>query len=254
MYKKAIDNTNQLAVPWNDRLACFPSQVIRTFGALSNVTVYWEADADSEGELIYRSGNLTFGVGQTVGSIYLLISQDNVPELDKSFRVRLYNVSHGRLGNQTVATVTVLASDDPYGQFIFAQSSRPVRVAEADTLVTLTIQRRNGLMGKVRVAYRTLRDTDPEPYSTPGVGRASAGNDFVPVMDSVTFSANQSETNVSVRILDDKDPERAESVFVELSSVTLMEGMQARPSKIHLQVFNTLSFKGVQYHRKPNVA
>ncbi|XP_072520807.1 adhesion G-protein coupled receptor V1 isoform X2 [Salminus brasiliensis] len=204
-------------------------QVIRTFGALSNVTVYWEADADSEGELIYRSGNLTFNVGQTVGSIYLLISQDDVPELDKSFRVRLSNISHGRLGNQTAATVAVLASDDPYGQFVFAERSRPVRVAEADTLVTLTVQRRKGLMGRVRVAYRTLRDTDPEPYSTPGVGRASAGKDFVPVSESVMFSANQSEANITVKILDDTDPERAESVFVELSSVTLVEGGQARP-------------------------
>ncbi|KAI4876542.1 hypothetical protein NFI96_002228 [Prochilodus magdalenae] len=204
-------------------------QVIRTFGALSNVTVYWEADAASEGELIYRSGNLTFSVGQTVGSIYLLISQDDVPELDKSFRVRLSNVSHGRLGNRTVATVTVLASDDPYGQFVFAESSRPVRVAEADTLVTLTIQRRKGLMGRVQVTYRTLRDTDPAPYSTPGVGRANAGSDFIAISELVTFSANQSEANVTVRILDDQDPERAESVFVELSSVTLVEGVQARP-------------------------
>ncbi|XP_017551078.2 adhesion G-protein coupled receptor V1 isoform X2 [Pygocentrus nattereri] len=204
-------------------------QVIRMFGALSNVTVYWEADADSEGELIYRSGNLTFSVGQTVGSIYLLISQDDVPELDKSFRVCLSNVSYGRLGNQTVATVTVLASDDPYGQFVFAESSRPVRVAEANTLVTLTIQRRKGLMGSVRVTYRTLRDTETVPFSTPGVGRASAGNDFIPLLESVTFSSNQSEANVTVRILDDQDPERAESVFVELSSVILVEGVQARP-------------------------
>ncbi|XP_076853827.1 adhesion G-protein coupled receptor V1 [Brachyhypopomus gauderio] len=203
-------------------------QVVRTFGVLSNMTVYWEADADSEGELIYRSGNLTFGVGQTIGSIYLLISQDDVPELDKSFKIRLANVSHGRLGNQTVATLTVLASDDPYGLFEFSESSRPVRVAEADSLVTLTIRRQRGLMGRVRVEYQTLRDIDPEPYSTPGVGRASAGKDFVPISQSVTFLANQSEANVTVRILDDKDPERAESAYVELSSVTLVQGAQTR--------------------------
>ncbi|XP_053084899.1 adhesion G-protein coupled receptor V1 isoform X1 [Pangasianodon hypophthalmus] len=204
-------------------------EVIRTFGALSNVTVYWQADADSQGELINRSGNLTFTVGQTIGNIFLRISEDDIPELDKSFKIRLLNVSHGRLGSQTVSTLTVLASDDPYGLFLFSESSRPIRVAEADTLVVLTIQRRKGLMGRVRVTYRTLRDTDPVPYSTPGVGRASAGSDFVPILESVTFSANQSEANVTVRILDDRDPERMESVFVELSSVTLVEGAQTRP-------------------------
>nr|Q6JAN0.1 RecName: Full=Adhesion G-protein coupled receptor V1; AltName: Full=G-protein coupled receptor 98; AltName: Full=Monogenic audiogenic seizure susceptibility protein 1 homolog; AltName: Full=Very large G-protein coupled receptor 1; Flags: Precursor [Danio rerio]AAT07468.1 very large G-protein coupled receptor-1 [Danio rerio] len=204
-------------------------QVIRTFGALSNVTVYWEADAASEGELVYRSGNVNFEVGQTVRSIYLLISQDDVPELDKTFKVRLTNASHGRLGKETTATLTVLASDDPYGLFVFSDNTRPVRVAEANALVALTIQRRKGLMGRVRVAYRTLRDTDTVLYSTPGVGRASEGNDFIAVVDSVIFSANQSEVNVTLRVLDDNEPERAESVFLELVSVTLIEGLQPRP-------------------------
>lgn len=174
---------------------------------------------------------MTFTVGQTIGNIFIRISEDDIPELDKSFKIRLLNVSHGRLGSQTVSTLTVLASDDPYGLFLFSESSRPIRVAEADTLVVLTVQRRKGLMGRVRVTYRTVRDTDPVPYSTPGVGRASAGSDFVPILESVTFSANQSEVNVTVRILDDKEPERAESLFVELSSVTLVEGAQTRPGE-----------------------
>lgn len=213
------------------RLVSFLSQVIRTFGTLSNVTVYWQADADSERELLYSSGNLTFSVGQTIGNILIRISEDDIPELDKSFKIRLLNVSNGRLGSQTVSTLTVLASDDPYGLFLFSESNRPVREAEANTLVVLTIQRRKGLMGRVRVTYRTLMDTDPVPYSTPGVGRASAGSDFVPIFESVTFSANQSEANLTIRILDDKDPERAESVFIELFSVTLVEGAQTRPGK-----------------------
>lgn len=219
--------------------------MIRTFGALSRVTVYWEADVNSEGELVYRSGNVTFEVGQTVGSIYLLISQDDIPELDKSFRVRLSNVSHGRLGKETTATLTVLASDDPYGLFVFSDSSRLIRVPEANAVITLNIQRRKGLMGRVRVTYRTLRDTDAAPYSTPGVGRASAGNDFVPVVESVIFSANQSEVNVTLRVLDDEEPERAESVFLELVSVTLVEGLQPRPGKSY--------FKGVLNYKLCNV-
>lgn len=174
---------------------------------------------------------MTFTVGQTTGTFFLRISEDDIPELDKSFKIRLLNVSHGRLGTQTVSTLTVLASDDPYGLFLFSESSRPIRVAEANTLVVLTIQRQRGLMGRVQVTYRTLRDTDPVPYSTTGVGRASAGSDFVPILESVTFSANQTEANVTVRILDDREPERAESVFVELSSVTLVEGAQTRPGE-----------------------
>lgn len=228
----------------NIRPVFIPCQVVRTFGALSNVTLYWQADADSEGELIYRSGSLTFTVGQTIGNIFLHISEDDIPELDKNFKIRLLNISHGRLGSQTVSTLTVLASDDPYGLFLFSGHSRPIRVAEADTVVILTIQRKKGLLGKVRVTYRTLSDTDPVPFSTPGVGRASAGSDFVPILESVTFSANQSEANVTVRILDDKEPERAESVFVELSSVTLVEGAQIRPGEKELSFDACTLFSG----------
>lgn len=85
---------------------------------------------------------------------------------------------------------------------------------------------------QVRVTYRTLNEAQPQPFRTPGVGRATEGRDFVPLMDSVVFLANQSEANITLRVLDDEDPERDESVFVMLISVQLIEGEQDRPSKI----------------------
>ncbi|XP_060927102.1 adhesion G-protein coupled receptor V1 [Limanda limanda] len=203
-------------------------QVDRSFGDLSNVTVYWEADPSSEGELLSRFGNITFGVGQTSENIIIEVAQDEIPELDKSFTVSLVNVSHGRLGAQTSATLTVLASDDPYGVFVFANLTKSVRLPESDSTVSLTILRLRGLMGQVRVTYRTLNEADPDPYRIPGVGRATEGRDFVPLDDSVVFSANQSEANITLRVLDDEDPERDEVVFVKLISVQLIEGEQER--------------------------
>lgn len=125
------------------------SQVDRSFGDLSNVTVYWEADPSSEGELLSRSGNISFGVSQTKADIIIRTAQDEVPELDKHYTVSLVNISHGRLGVRTAATLTVLASDDPYGVFVFSEATRPVRLPEADSTVSLTILRKRGLMGKV---------------------------------------------------------------------------------------------------------
>ncbi|KAL0979759.1 hypothetical protein UPYG_G00189270 [Umbra pygmaea] len=212
-----------------DGRSTVPLQVVRSFGALSNVTVFWEAEAVSVGDLVSGSGNLSFLVGQTLGEIKLQVAQDELPELDKSFGVSLVNVSHGRLGVSSRARVTVLASDDPYGVFIFTESSRPLRLAEADVSVTLTIHRQRGLMGRVRVTYGTLSEADVAPFLTPGVGRASEGNDFVPLLESVVFAANQSEANITLRVLDDKEPERDESIFLELMSVTLLEKQQERP-------------------------
>ena len=131
-------------------------QVDRSFGDLSNVTVYWEADPSSEGELLSRFGNITFGVGQTSENIIMNVAQDEIPELDKSFTVSLVNVSHGRLGDQTSATLTVLASDGPYGVFVFANLTRSVRLPESDSTVSLTILRLRGLMGQVSPAAEDL--------------------------------------------------------------------------------------------------
>lgn len=121
----------------------------RTFGDLSSVIVYWEADPRSERELLTKSGNITFGVGQTSANITIKVAQDEIPELDESFIVTLVNVSHGRLGAQTSATLTILASDDPYGIFVFANVMRHVRLPEDDATVSLTILRQKGLMGQV---------------------------------------------------------------------------------------------------------
>ncbi|XP_036069486.1 adhesion G-protein coupled receptor V1 isoform X2 [Oryzias melastigma] len=203
-------------------------QVDRSFGDLSNVTVFWEADPSSETELISRYGNITFRKGQTRENITLSVAQDEIPELDKSFTVSLVNVSHGRLGNKTSATLTILASDDPYGVFVFTNATRFVRLAEADATVSLTIQRQRGLMGQVRVSYGTLKESDEEPFRTPGVGRATEGKDFVPLLDSVVFLANQSQANVTLQVLDDNDPERDESIFVRLIDVRLIQGEQER--------------------------
>lgn len=128
---------------------CAISQVDRSFGHLSGVIVYWEADPGSERELLSRSGNITLGVGQTSGNITVIVAQDEIPELDETFTLSLVNVSHGRLGTRTSAALTVLASDDPYGIFVFTNLTRHVRLPEADATVPLTISRQKGLMGQV---------------------------------------------------------------------------------------------------------
>lgn len=129
----------------------------RTFGDLSSVIVYWEADPRSERELLCWSGNITVGVGQRSGNLTINVAQDEIPELDQSFAVSLVNVSHGRLGARTSATLTVLASDHPYGVFVFANETRHVRLPEADATVSLTISRQRGLMGRVCVPEITQR-------------------------------------------------------------------------------------------------
>ncbi|XP_010086194.1 PREDICTED: G-protein coupled receptor 98-like, partial [Pterocles gutturalis] len=204
-------------------------QVVRTHGALSQVTLHWIIDCNLTKDLITTDGNVTFDVGQARANITVQVSPDEVPELDKVFSVLIINVSSGRLGNHTNATLTILANDDPYGVIIFSERNRPIKIEEETKNISLTIIRCGGLLGTVMVTYRTMGDDEKSPFLPPDVIRAIEGKDYIPITGHTILAANQSEATISLPILDDDDPERSESVFVELSSIVLIEKVQDRP-------------------------
>ncbi|KAL2779432.1 adhesion G-protein coupled receptor V1 precursor [Daubentonia madagascariensis] len=203
--------------------------VMRRHGALSRVTLYWNIDSNPDGDLAMTSGNVTFEIGQMSANITLEILPDEDPELDKAFSVSILLVSSGSLGVHTNATLTVLASDDPYGVFIFSEKNRPIQVEETTQNITLSIIRLKGLMGKVIVSYATLDDMEKPPYFPPNLARATQGKDYIPASGFALFQANQSEATIAISILDDDEPERSESVFIELLNSTLIEKVQDRP-------------------------
>ncbi|NWX37327.1 GPR98 protein, partial [Notiomystis cincta] len=204
-------------------------QVVRTHGALSQVTLHWIIMCDPTNDLISTNGNVTFDVGQVRANITVQVSPDDVPELDKMFSVLIINVSLGRLGHHTNATLTVLANDDPYGVFIFSEQNRPIKVEEETKNISLTIIRHGGLLGTVMVEYRSIGDEEKLPFLPPDVVRALEGKDYIPITGYVIFATNESEATISLPILDDDDPERSESIFVELSSIVLIKKVQDRP-------------------------
>lgn len=210
---------------------CFVLQVFRNQGALSQVTLHWLIVPDDTEDLAATSGNLTFNIEQRQANIVVWILPDEVPELDKIFCVWITNVSCGRLGVHINATLTILANDDPYGLLIFSEKSRPIKVEEATRNVTLTIVRLRGLMGVVMVTYRTMGDEAEPPYLPSNIARATSEQDYLPIAGFVILAANESEATIELPILDDSEPEKPESVFVELLGVTLTEGVQRRPSK-----------------------
>ncbi|KAG2466796.1 GPR98 protein, partial [Polypterus senegalus] len=227
IFQFSMDSLNVNGTEPEDGYSTVVLQVKRIAGALSRTTIFWEADTNAS-DLVTKVGNVTFDIGQNEGSIVIQISSDEVPELDKTFVINLINVSNGRLGMLTKSNLTVLASDDPYGIFIFSNNSKSIRVQEGNKTTVLVIQRLKGLMGSVKVGYETVKDNEFSaviPFST---SRAKEGSDFLPVSGFVTFVANQSEANITLNILDDTEPERAESVFIQLTNVSLIQGVQQR--------------------------
>lgn len=204
---------------------------MRTHGALSQVTLHWIIIYDFTNDLISTDGSVTFDVGQARANITVQVSPDDVPELDKMFSVLIVNVSHGRLGYHTNATLTILANDDPYGVFIFSEQNRPIKVEEETKNVSLTVIRCGGLLGTVMVKYRTIGDEEKLPFLPHDVVRAVEGKDYIPITGYVVFATSESEATISLPILDDDDPERSESVFVQLSGIALIKKVQDRPGK-----------------------
>ncbi|XP_029429217.1 adhesion G-protein coupled receptor V1 [Rhinatrema bivittatum] len=228
VFEFSSDSLNVIGTEPEGGFSTLTLQVLRLNGDLSQVTLYWSIDSDPSGDLVSNYGSVTFGRGQRRNNITVRVSPDEVPELDERFSVLITNVSSGRLGIYTNATLTILASDDPYGLFIFSETNRPIRVLEALKNVSLTIVRLNGLLGIVMVTYRTMDVTDKSFYLPPNVVRAMEGKDYLPISGAVVFAANMSEATIILPILDDDEPERAESVFVELLNATLVKGVQNR--------------------------
>ncbi|XP_053330924.1 adhesion G-protein coupled receptor V1 [Spea bombifrons] len=203
-------------------------QVLRDRGSLSSVSLFWRIESDPLDDLAFTTGNITFETGQKLANLTIQVLPDDTPELDKMFSILITNVSNGRLGEHTNASLVIFANDDPYGLFIFSENNRPIRVEEKNKNITLTVRRLNGLMGTVMVAYRTILDSEKLSFF-PSIARATQDKDYLTISGSVLFTVNMSEVNIFLPILDDDDPERAESLFVELFNITLVEKVQNQP-------------------------
>lgn len=152
----------------------------------------------------------------------------------ESFTVELLSVTNGKLSTKnTKATINVIGNDDPYG--IFEIMPAKSRAQEQNSSLQLTISRRGGSLGAVRVSFQTFVPTPPSvSYATPGV-------DFVPVIDSVDFIQGQTEAKINISIIGDEIPEADEIFMVNLTSVQLIGSFEfVGMLKFHLLNYSSL--------------
>lgn len=141
----------------------YSQRVNRTRGTFGNSTLTWGA-FNSLGQLAIpgldisvTSGILTFLDREAYQSIEFNVIDDNEPELMELFEFQILNVTAGMLAsNDTVAIVTVLENDDPYGAYQFETMSRVVEIPEdipigGSSLVDMQVERNQGTFGQVMV-------------------------------------------------------------------------------------------------------
>ena len=131
-------------------------------------------------------------------------------------------MSAGRLADhRTQSNITISASDDPYGVFIFSPSQ--LAVTENNVTVNFTIKRLSGTQGMVRVNYNSIN------RSMPNMRMATPNVDYVPISGAVTFYEGQRNASISLMVLDDVTPEAAETVMVNITDVQLVGGHPVFP-------------------------
>ena len=139
-------------------------------------------------------------------------------------------MSAGRLaGHGTQSNITISASDDPYGVFIFSPSQ--LAVTENNITVNFTIKRIAGTQGVVRVNYSSVNK------NMPNIRMATPNVDYLPIKGAVTFNEGQMNATIGVMVLDDLMPEAAETVMVNITDVQLVGGHPVFPGMSDLPCF-----------------
>lgn len=265
-------NSRHLSVEENVQMVTLYVQ--RLFGYQSNLTkLFYQTIAGSakpleDFEPVYN-GELVFGVFQVNASLEILIIDDSISERDEIFFVNLTSVvalsaqqfepTWGpRLNPEfSVASVTLLASDIHHGIL----SLRPnIIYIEEDTnnsipnMILIYITRTQGFVGNVSVAVKTFgginaqSGTDTLPFETvpetSNLTWAIEGADFEEQFVSMTLLDGERESQVSIRILDDDEPEGLEFFYVVLSDPQGGAQITKGKDEYGFSGFSTIIIKG----------
>ncbi|GAA6109100.1 adhesion G-protein coupled receptor V1 isoform X1 [Tachysurus ichikawai] len=201
-----------------------PLTLIREKGTYGSVTVNFEifgGPNPASEDLSPDRGNLTISPGQAVVVFNIMIHDDKVPEDDEIFTVQLTEVAGGALlnPNRTSVQIKVSRNDAPVR---FLQPS--FNVSESAGVINLTVTRGrtdDGFLigsddGEVSVMYSIVTGN--------GAASATLLEDFVDLQlkRMVVFPSGIYEAVLRFNIIDDKNPEIAESFQVVLQEETLV--------------------------------
>ncbi|ESP05659.1 hypothetical protein LOTGIDRAFT_102713, partial [Lottia gigantea] len=180
-----------------------------------------KARADVDFGLVTEN-SIIIGDGETSGAINLSIINDNLPELDEKFELKLTKVEVAdekfktkedpKLGEIKSALVVIESNDNANGVFNIygtpASLGRTVEVEEIDKYaVDLVVERQGGNIGDVNIQWSV--DT----------GNATYGKDYIADGAILSFANGVTRRVITVTILDDTIPEDREEFMIYLTNV-----------------------------------
>ncbi|MEN9573245.1 MAG: hypothetical protein RL514_1100 [Verrucomicrobiota bacterium] len=178
--------------------------VLRTNGGTGLVTVqYFTADGSARGfnglgsplgfDYTNANGTLTFGDGETIKAFTIGVIDNAVADTNanRTVNLSLGNPTGGvQLGSQSTAVLTIQDNElSSFGAFTFSQAA--YTVVETNTVASITVNRSGGSLSTVTVDFTTSG------------GTASAGTNYLPLVQTLTFSSGETTTNVFVPVIYD---------------------------------------------------
>ena len=152
---------------------------------------------------------------ETTAMITVNVVDDNIPELNEMFSIRLTSVELvdgsedvtvlPTLGTSTEVTITIESSDDPFGSISLTQETYNVIEGNA---VTLSLVRSRGSLGVTTITYATVN------------GRATSPEDFVETSGTLVFIQGQTSGEILVPTNNDSIPEVFEDFGFALLGVS----------------------------------
>jgi chitinase len=158
-----------------------------------------------------KSGTLTFGPGEKTKTVDVLVTADNLDEVDETLSFVLSNPVGANLDADR-ATGTIIDDDDPPPVVIVsitktfcADEPKPGYTTKVELTVSLSTP---APVGGISVDY-TTRD-----------GTAKAGTDYTAASGTVVFAAGERTKKITVFVAGDTAHEPDENFFVDLVGVT----------------------------------
>jgi hypothetical protein len=153
--------------------------------------------------------NVEFGPNEdTPVTVRFKIQDDSIPEEDEQFRILLTDPKGGVEidASSAVATVTLLANDDPNGVLGFEDLSPAV--VEADGELTLIVKRTRGTFGAVAAEWKAIKR----------VGSSFTIDDLEGHRGSIVIAAGESEASIQLKIVNNDNDEVDETFDLVLHS------------------------------------
>ena len=155
------------------------------------------------------SGVLEFADGESEKIISVPIRDDDEPEEDEYFTLKLKDPQGCELGEWASTTVIIIDDDEP-GDIGFDENHQEVSVMENAGYAELTVRRFNGSTGSISCEFYT--------QELLGKNAATAGEDFVATKGEVSFAPQQMQATIKIDLIDDEKFERDEVFKVVLAN------------------------------------